>query len=107
MAKKNKHVHRYQLRDYGKRKVYACTLPDCTHFHYPDMVRGKISLCNQCGQEFILTNDIVTEKTVRPRCKDCRAAKKLGGPKKASTKKINEHKLDIALDSLWNSLKGI
>lgn len=104
------HVHQIQIRNVGKKKdkkVWACAAPDCTYFVYNgDLLKGKLSICNQCGEEFILTPDIISEKVVRPRCKDCRAAKRLGGPKpKINPVKIQEEQsLDNAIESLWGEL---
>jgi len=76
MANKNKyHVHKYHRRPLGSpdKLVWACALPECTHYqpkHLESMVEGRTSLCNQCGSEFILNEDNMREKN--PRCDDCR-----------------------------------
>lgn len=100
-----RHTHKYLLRNYGKRKVYACALPDCSHFQIdPSLVIGKKSLCNQCEEEFILTADLISNKVVRPRCRVCRAVHKRGGPKIRNVKKIKEQNADKAIQELLNKM---
>ncbi len=65
--------HKYIKRPFGAGHVWACALPSCSHYmppHLSSMIEGKTSLCNQCGEEFILTVDSLKE--VSPRCDDCR-----------------------------------
>ena len=68
------HVHKYHRRRLGaSSQVWACALPNCTHYqpkHMESMVEGKQSICNQCGDEFILNVDALSED--KPRCENCR-----------------------------------
>lgn len=80
MAKKQilKHeIHKYYRRRVGdkKRIVYSCAVPGCTHYLEPDMVIGKMSICWNCRQPFV-----VPEKkqliNAKPWCDDCRATRR-------------------------------
>ena len=109
------HVHKYILRNIGKRdkprKVYACALPDCTHFMpHKALVLGKKSICWQCEEEFIITSDIVGKKDgsrrekIKLRCPSCRGKVKL--EKVPLTVKKEEEVLDDAIGNMLGRLKG-
>lgn len=70
------HIHKYHRRRLGiSHTVWACALPNCTHYtpkHMESMVEGKLSICHQCGEEFTLTIDSLKEDN--PRCDECRYA---------------------------------
>lgn len=68
-----RHRHKYHLVSLGAGKVWACALPDCTHYmpsHMNAMVEGKASICWQCGEDMIL--DKANMKESQPRCENCR-----------------------------------
>lgn len=68
-----RHRHKYHLVSLGASKVWACALPDCTHYmpsHMSAMVEGKASICWQCGEDMIL--DKANMKEPQPRCENCR-----------------------------------
>lgn len=103
--KQNGHIHQYVLRPYGKKglKVYACVLPTCNHYQIQkQLIIGKQALCNQCQEPFIITADIVRDSVVRPRCRDCKKEKRLGGPVKKVTPE--QKNLDSAIEDLRNKL---
>ena len=68
-----KHVHTYIK--YKKRPGYfRCAAPDCTHCMDKEVLEGKHSLCNVCGNLFTLTKkDLMLSK---PRCLNCSNTKK-------------------------------
>ena len=81
MTRKKQHTHQY-VRTYphafgsspiDKTKgVWACALPDCTHFmphNVADMVEGKLSLCNRCFEKFVLTRELMGID--KPICNSC------------------------------------
>lgn len=74
MASKNKrHVHKYHKVSLGYTDVWACALPDCTHYipqYSEPLVNGKRSLCWECGDEFILHP--IAMKDRAPNCDNCR-----------------------------------
>jgi hypothetical protein len=102
---KKTHTHKYILRNIGSkvkpRKVYACSLPDCSHF-MPTMalVIGKETICWQCLKKTIITTDMIRKKVKKPRCLDCRTKSKL------KPEQIQEvKKLDAAVEMLL-AMKG-
>lgn len=77
-----------------RNKVFRCADPDCTHFTGVEMVLGKKSLCNLCGQEYIISR---TEALmVVPRCQLCSNSKE-GKRRRAAEKTMANllHKLDL------------
>lgn len=74
--KSSSHVHMYQRKDIGKAPnsyiVYACALPNCTHYIAEQFAMGKQSLCNKCGNEFYLDKYVIQGVRVNPYCPDCR-----------------------------------
>lgn len=103
---KQRHTHKYILRNIGSRvkprKVYACSISDCTHF-MPSMamVIGKETICWQCLKKTIITTDMVRKKIKKPRCYDCRSKSKL------KPEQIQEvKKLDSAVDMLLSTMRG-
>lgn len=70
MAKK--HIHKYHRVDTSAGELWACGLPDCTHFmpaHYTELLPGRASICWECGENFILTRENMQKK--QPVCPDC------------------------------------
>jgi len=55
--------------------VYACALPDCTHYIREDMVVGKKTVCWVCGKYTIVYRDS-NGILARPHCKTCTKKKK-------------------------------
>jgi len=66
-----KHTHRLKRHVYPKTKtaVYFCTLPDCHYKIECALALGKNSICNICGNEFILNEYAI--KLLRPHCELC------------------------------------
>lgn len=60
------HTHTY--RRFSKN-MYMCAHPHCTHRIERRALIGKASLCNDCGNEFILNGESLRRS--RPRCIDC------------------------------------
>lgn len=81
MAKRRTHVHQYhRIYPYGRPAnrsnresgVWACALPDCTHYmphNVEGQVVGKLSLCNTCMEAFVLDNENM--KNDKPICTSC------------------------------------
>lgn len=70
MAKK--HTHKYYKGFLNSVRVWACALPDCSHYmpkHLERMVSGKASICWKCGNEMIL--DPINMEKDKPICDDC------------------------------------
>ena len=95
------HTHKYIYKNIGSkerpRKVYACGYPDCSHFMPTiSQAKGKETICWQCGDKMILSNDLVRVRKVKPRCLECRGKVKRAEPEK---------KMDRAIEMLL-ALKG-
>jgi formylmethanofuran dehydrogenase subunit E len=71
-----KHTHRYEKVIMGKKNTvfFRCNFPSCTHYLQAKLAEGKLSICNRCGNEFIL--DRRAMKFVKPYCVNCTAIKK-------------------------------
>lgn len=101
------HVHKYHLVNIGskkdtKKKVYACSLPDCSHY-MPNkkLVVGKKSICWKCNKEFTLDVEIIIRHPrSRPTCFSCRKGVKMK-PEEAKELK----KFDDALE-MFAALRG-
>lgn len=68
---KVKHTHKYQRETLGKDYIiYKCVLPGCTHYLPLPLIVGKVSICWNCGMEFIIRkgkNGI----NKKPKCENC------------------------------------
>jgi DNA-directed RNA polymerase subunit RPC12/RpoP len=56
----NKHYHKYRLKDLARKRdvppyhVYICIKQDCSHHIRVELIDGKISECNRCGEPFLM-----------------------------------------------------
>lgn len=69
---RSKHTHKYHRVPFFLRKVWACALPDCSHYmpnHLEPTLPGKKSICWQCEGELIL--DAHNMSNDKPLCNDC------------------------------------
>ena len=64
------HVHTYKK---FSKDLFQCADPYCTHKMQRSMIVGKVSLCNGCRQEFILTKEAM--KRALPKCVNCMQTK--------------------------------
>ena len=78
--RKLSHTHQYYKHYLGgvgvghlanRRTQWTCGLPDCTHYLPGNMKEpvGKLSLCNQCMEVFVLDEDNM--KNDKPICISC------------------------------------
>ncbi len=70
MAKK--HTHKYHRVDTDAGSIWACGLPECNHFmpvHYTKLLPGKWSICWECQDPFILTEQNM--RASNPICPNC------------------------------------
>lgn len=72
--KEPRHIHMLQRFKRGKQRGYRCVHPDCAYFTDRVLLLGKRSLCNRCGQEFIL--DQFALELAKPCCAACSKNKK-------------------------------
>jgi len=77
MAKSKEHTHRLRRHKYPSgNSVYFCTLPDC-HFKLDVALSlGKRTVCNRCGNEFIMNEYHI--KLKEPHCDSCSKRKVVG-----------------------------
>ena len=73
------HVHKYvraigrltkENKDSGFVGYYRCADANCSHYTKAELILGKRSICNRCGEEFILPLALRMLGN-RPHCKDC------------------------------------
>jgi hypothetical protein len=73
VMKKLKHNHKYRKVDIHYAKVFACALPDCTHFmpkNMAHMIIGKVSICWGCEEPFAFSDENLKEEY--PKCQLCK-----------------------------------
>lgn len=69
-----KHVHKLRRHKYKTGNIiYFCSLPDCNYKVSPALAVGKRSLCNICGDEFILSQYAI--RLAKPHCEKCHKSK--------------------------------
>ena len=105
-----KHIHRLKKHKYKTGiAVFFCTL-DCNYKVEVPFALGKETLCNICGEPFIMNE--YTLKLIRPHCNNCgrKEVKDVNG-KKHYVRKVNTQILaNIANDettSLQERLKKV
>ena len=72
MATSKRHPHKYHKIQLSFGKVWACALPECSHYmplHMTELVVGKFSICWKCGEQFVLEPHHL--KLDKPICNDC------------------------------------
>lgn len=64
-----RHTHKYRKL---QSQVWACGLPDCTHYmplNLVETMEGRFSLCWSCDEKFILgENDLKVDKPICEKC---------------------------------------
>ena len=69
-----KHPHKYKRHRYKTgTEVYFCTLPNCTHRVECAFTLGKESICNRCGEKFLM--DEYSIRLAEPHCQACKVTK--------------------------------
>lgn len=71
------HIHKYHKIDIGSFKkpypVYACAIPDCTHYVPVERAVGRTTQCVVCGKPYEITKADL--RYVRIACKKCKGAR--------------------------------
>lgn len=70
---KDKHTHKYQRINLGKKEtyqVYRCMLTNCPHYLTPELAISRLSICWGCNIPFRLSTDDV--RSTKPMCHNCR-----------------------------------
>lgn len=67
-----KHIHRYVRKVLGKDYVvYACSLPECTHYMSEALMDGKLTICCRCGETCQMRRDERGNFKHKPHCIQC------------------------------------
>src|SRR5687767_1573896 len=73
MSRALRHAHKYYYGlKIGGSSVWACAFPFCNHYmpkHQEGRVENKLSICWQCGEEFVLETQLMNRP--KPICIDC------------------------------------
>lgn len=100
MVRKANHIHRLKKHKYSTGStIFFCILPDCHYKIDSALALGKKSICNICGNEFIMNE--YSLKLVKPHCNECGKVRvKDGNGKHKYIKKVTNQVLtSIAFDS--------
>lgn len=83
--KMQKHTHQYVRVKIGKNKriLYKCARIGCVHTCKPELIEGRISICNRCFNDFVFTKKHL--ELAKPHCDNCTIS-----PKRANVSKIEE-----------------
>jgi formylmethanofuran dehydrogenase subunit E len=71
------HVHKYvRVKKSAKatKTFFKCAIPACVHKVEKAFAIGRLSICNRCGNEFIL--DTRALDLAKPHCSDCTKSSK-------------------------------
>ena len=74
MPSRKPHIHKYHKIDIGSFRnhyyVYACAVPNCTHYVPVDRAVGKTTRCVVCDKPYEITK--ADTRYVRIACKNCK-----------------------------------
>ncbi len=67
--------HKYVRIKMGKFKKpwFKCSIAGCSHHIRPELAIGRMSICNRCGEEMVLTK--LNMQLAKPHCDDCTVRK--------------------------------
>lgn len=65
----DKHIHKYIRVKIGNHIEYKCALAGCPHHLRIELVVGRFSLCNECGNKFTMTKYSI--RRAKPKCENC------------------------------------
>ena len=71
-----KHIHKYKKIDLSSKKnkrypVWACQLPNCTHYTTKKQVIGNLCICWVCGETCIVLKENDGQVRAKPHCPKC------------------------------------
>lgn len=75
MARSKRHIHKYHKLSVAGEKVWACALPNCSHYmpkHMEQLVIGKGSFCWLCNEPIVL--DVTNMQNDKPTCRACNSS---------------------------------
>ena len=95
------HIHKYHKIDIGSfRKpyfVYACAVPECTHYIKVERAVGRTTQCVVCSKPYEITKADL--RYVRIACDDCKG-KRVRNPKIKEQIEQNKESQQQAVDIL-------
>ena len=68
------HTHKYKKVNIATKKMYyvwACQLPNCTHYLTKTQVIGKLCICWVCGEVCIVQKENDGQVRTKPHCPKC------------------------------------
>ena len=105
-----KHTHKLKRKKYKTgNTIYFCTLPDCHYKIEVELALGKKSICNICGDEFIINE--YTLRLAKPHCTNCGKVKVRNSDGRnyyvhKTPNKITESIASNSIENLRNRLIG-
>lgn len=72
ISKSKRHAHKYHKVRIAGDDVWACALPECSHYmpkHMEAIIPGKSTICWKCGEKTVM--DSRTMAMDKPLCVDC------------------------------------
>lgn len=74
-----KHIHKYIKKDLSRTDkpylVYKCQVPACHHYIPIVLAEGKLCICNECLEPFVITKVTLTASShgpaAKPKCNKC------------------------------------
>jgi len=104
MPKQSSHTHILRRHKYPSgNSVYFCTLPDCHYKIDVPLALGKRSICNICGDEFILSEYSI--KLAKPHCDKCGKVKIKDG--NGETRYVRKQSNKILTDLATNTIEDL
>ena len=69
-------IHKYERTKLGKKYIiFRCMIPNCSHYIPESLIKGRISICWRCGEQFVIDREAA--ELARPHCKDCTKPKEV------------------------------
>jgi len=101
-----KHIHKLRKHTYKTGiKIFFCTLIDCHYKVEAPLAIGKESICNICGNPFIMNE--YTIKLTKPHCTGCgKVAIVSASGKKSYVRKQSTHVLAAVAENTTENLRS-
>lgn len=70
-------IHQYQriTRKPSNSIIYRCILPNCSHYIEEWLAWGKITICHNCKEQYVLRKR--KNNQAKPKCDNCTGKKKV------------------------------
>ena len=68
-ALRHRHAYKKVKRRHSEGYYFMCTHPECTHWAIQENMQGKMALCGECKEEFIMKGHVFRKKLLTcPKC---------------------------------------